>query len=149
MSGARDLEALHGFIDARQAAPYAWGRDANDCVGFALGAVAVQTGIVAAVAAQWHDERSAIRTIARLGGIEAAFDAHFDRVPPALARRGDVAGVFDEARGLHVMVVEGATLVGPGEAGNFRLPRSAMVIAWNAETGRSAPRGAEPEASAS
>lgn len=130
----RDLEALHAFIDERQATPHAWGREANDCVGFVLGAVQAQTGMAVAPAVQWASEREALRSIARLGGIEAAFDAHFARVAPALARRGDIAGVVDAALGLHPLVVEGATLVGPGETGNRRLPRSAMVAAWSVDS---------------
>jgi hypothetical protein len=31
------------------------------------------------------------------------------------------------------MVEEGTTLVGPGDAGNVRAPRSAMTVAWSAE----------------
>ena len=135
MSG-RDHEALHAFIDARQAQPYAWGREANDCVGYVLGAVEAQTGIAAAAAAPWSNQREALRALARIGGIEAGFDAYFDRVPPALARRGDIAGVIDQKLRLHVLVVEGATLVGPGETGNTRLPRSAMVMAWSADSAR-------------
>lgn len=127
----RDYEALHAFIDARQAAPHAWGRAANDCVGFVLGAIEAQTGITVAPEITWSDERTGRRAIAKLGGLEAAFDAHFTRFPPALAGRGDIAGVRDDGDRLHVMLVEGATLVGPGAAGNARLPRSAMVAAWS------------------
>lgn len=128
----RDLEALHLFIDARQAEPHAFGRSANDCVGFVLGAVQAQTGEEIAPELVWKDRTSARRLIKRLGGLEAAFDAHFERVPPALAARGDVAGVPDPAFGLHPLIVEGLTLVGPGERGNRRLPRSAMTVAWRA-----------------
>ena len=129
---ARDVAALHAFIDGRRAVPHAWGREANDCVGFVLAAVEAQTGIVVAPEATWADRAEALATIARYGSLEAAFDAHFERVPPALAMRGDIAGVADEAFGLHPMIVEGATLVGPGERGNRRVPRKAMTAAWSA-----------------
>jgi hypothetical protein len=33
--------------------------------------------------------------IKRFGSLEAAFDAHFERIPPAQAMRGDIAGVPD------------------------------------------------------
>lgn len=58
-------------------------------------------------------------------------DERFGRVPVALAKRGDIAGVEDAELGIHPLIVEGGTLVGPGEKGNRRLPRSDMVVAWD------------------
>lgn len=129
---ARDLAALHAFIGARHAQPYEWGREANDCVGYVLAAVEAMTGVRIAKKARWKDSKGALRAIAKYGSLEAAFDAHFERVPPALALRGDIAGVPDEEFGIHPAIIEGVTLVGPGERGNRRLPRSAMTIAWSA-----------------
>lgn len=129
----RDFDALHSFIDARQAAPHAWGRLANDCVGYALGAVEAQTGVIVAPDVQWSTREEALRTIGTFGSLEQAFDGHFERVATALAQRGDIAGVCDDEFGIHPMIVEGGTLVGPGERGNRRLPRSAMIIAWSAD----------------
>jgi hypothetical protein len=77
-----------------------------------------------------------MRALKKLGGVEKAFDRHFDRVPIAFAKRGDIAGVQDEELGIHPMIVEGDRLVAPGEKGNRRLPRSAMTIAWDATTAR-------------
>ena len=128
----RDLAALHAFIDSRQAMPYAWGREANDCVGFVVGAIEAQTGIVVAPRVTWATHVGALRVIKRFGSIEAAFDAHFERVAPALAKRGDIAGVPDAEFGIHPMIVEGDMLVGPGDRGNRRVPRRAMTIAWSA-----------------
>ena len=59
-------------------------------------------------------------------------DRRLRRVPPALAQRGDIAGVPDPLFGVRLMVVDGVTLVGPGARGLERQPRSAMVIAWDA-----------------
>jgi hypothetical protein len=126
-------EALIAFIDSRQNMPYEWGRDANDCVSFVLGAIEAQTGVRVAPKVKWTSERTAIRRIAELGGLEAAFDKHFKRIPPAMARRGDIAGVPDETFGIHPMVVEGETLVGPGDTGNRRLKRKEMTCAWRVE----------------
>lgn len=127
-----DVTALHAFVDSRQAVPHAWGREANDCVGFALASVEALTGARIAPEVTWSDRDEALRTIARFGSIEAAFDAHFERVAPALAMRGDIGGVIDAEFGIHPMIVEGSTLVGPGDAGNRRLSRKAMTIAWSA-----------------
>lgn len=128
----RDLAALHAFIDERHALPHAWGRYANDCVGFVLGAVQAQTGKKVAGRIRWSSRKAAVRIIKRFGSLEAALDAHFERIPPSLAKRGDIAGVPDKEFGVHPMIVEGLTLVGPGEKGNRRLPRSAMTMAWSA-----------------
>lgn len=128
----RDTAALIAFIDSRQLVPHAIGREANDCAGFALAAVEAETGVRPAPELQWSDWAGARRIIARYGSVEAAFDAHFERIAPAAAKRGDIAGVADEAFGIHPMIVEGATLVCPGERGNCRARRRHMTIAWSA-----------------
>lgn len=128
----RDLAALLAFIGERHAMPYAWGRDANDCVGYVLSAVEKMTGVRVAPKLKWSDQKQALKAIKKHGSIEAFFDLHFDRVHPALAMRGDIAGVPDNAFGVHTGIVEGLTLVGPGDHGNKRVPRSAMTIAWSA-----------------
>src|SRR3546814_3100758 len=66
--------------------------------------------------------------------METAMDRRMARVAPALAMRGDIAGVPDPLTGLRLMVVEGAMLVGPGAAGLERQPRCAMTIAWDVTT---------------
>jgi hypothetical protein len=129
---ARDFTALCDFIGSRQALPYAWGRDANDCVGFVLGAVEAMTGAVVGPKLKWSSEKEALKAIAKFGSLEAAFDAHFGRIPPALAQRGDIAGVPDETFGIHPGIIEGLTIVGPGEKGNRRIPRRLATVAWSA-----------------
>lgn len=128
----RDVEALLAFIDRRQLQPHAWGRSENDCVGYALDASEAQTGKRRAPRISWATRKEALRVIARFGSLEAAMDRHFQRIHPAQAMRGDIAGVPDATFGIHPMIVEGETLVGPGDRGNRRLPRRAMTIAWSA-----------------
>lgn len=152
----RDVAALIAFIDSRHGVPHAWGRGSyspgpstptvagNDCVAFVLAAVEAQTGIRAAATLDWTDEESARRVISRYGSLESAFDAFFDRIPPGHAHRGDIGGVGDETFGIHPMIVEGQTLVGPGERGNRRVPRKAMVVAWDATSARSRPARHQP-----
>lgn len=137
----RDPAALVQFIDSRHATAHAVGTDANDCVAFALEAAYRQTGQRRAARLRWTTLAQGMRIIARFGSLEAAFDHYFQRIAPAQAMRGDIAGVpVTPARDglkpaalldLHVMLVEGATLVGPGDSGNRRLPRSCMVCAWS------------------
>jgi len=128
----RDVMALLAFIESRQVVPHAWGRKANDCVAFVLAAVRAQTGENRGRRLVWSSRGGALRVLKRLGGLGAALDAHFVRIPPAQAMRGDIAGVADPVFGIHPMVVEGEMLVGPGDRGNRRLPRRAMIAAWSA-----------------
>lgn len=109
--------------------PFEWGRKANDCVAFAGGAVRAQTGIDPLKGLRWTSQRSAMRLLSRLGGLEAAVSSRLSPVAPALARRGDIAGVVENGK-LLLMVVEGALLVGPGQR---RAPRAAMSLAWSAD----------------
>lgn len=127
----RDTAALVAFIDSRQLMPHKSGRAGNDCVSYALAAAKAQTGIDVAPEHDWSTARQGLAIIRRFGSLEAAFDAHFERVPPAQAMRGDIAGVPDDKLGVHPMIVDGVMLVGPGDQGNRRLPRSAMTVAWS------------------
>lgn len=128
----RDLDALLEFIDSRQNVPHEWGRTKNDCVSYAFAAAKAQTGHDRATSVKWSDEKSGLRAIAKVGGLEAGFDRWFQRIIPSQAKRGDIAGVPDETFGIHPMIVEGETLVGPGDKGNKRVPRKAMTVAWSA-----------------
>lgn len=139
----RDIEALIAFVDSRQDVPHKWGRAANDCVGYALDAIEAQTGVRIAPELNWTSQASALRVLRVFGSLEAAFDAHFERVAPAFAHRGDIAfapaqpvrgqplAIAEGPFAYHPAVIEGSFLVGPGERGNRRLPRSVMTIAWS------------------
>lgn len=137
---ARDVAALHAFIGSRQNTPHAWGRKENDCLSFAAGAVMAQTGKDPARGLQWKDEKSGLKLLKKLGGVEAVLDARFERIPPALAKRGDIGAVPDDRLGVHPMIVEGLTLVCPGERGLRRCKREAMVTAWNVTARKVKPR---------
>lgn len=132
MSSPRDIPALLAFLASRAAMPHAWGRDANDCVAFCDGAVKAQGGEDKLGGLNWSTLAGALRVLKRLGGMEAAIDARFARIAPAKALRGDIAGVRDALFGIKPMLVEGDTLVSPGQRGFARLPRAAMVTAWSA-----------------
>lgn len=130
---SRDFEALIEFINSRQPLPHAWGRHANDCCSFPIQAVEAMTGRNPVGRLTWTSRRGAMRVIGRLGGLEKAIDRYFARIAPSMAMRGDIAGVPHPQFGIHPMIVDGATLVGPGERGLMRLPRRAMVVAWSAD----------------
>ena len=95
-----------------------------------------QTGIDVRGPLRWKSKREALQIILTQGGLEAIFDARFDRVPAALAQRGDIGAVVDAALGIKLLVIEGSTLVGPGETGLHRVSRRELLIAWSAPTAR-------------
>ena len=133
----RDIPALLAMIEKRSAIAFAW-RGGRDCVSFAARAVKAQTGIDPRGDLRWSTLKQARAAIAQEGGIEAALDARFDRIAPALARRGDIAGIADDRFGIRLMVVEGAMLVAPSAKGLDRLPRHHMIMAWDTESVRQA-----------
>ena len=101
----RDQAALIAWIEAAQHRGFAW-RRGRDCVSFALGGVEAQTGVdVLAGIALWSTLREARVVAAKDGGLAAQIDARMDRVPPALAQRGDVAGLPDKRFGVRLMLV--------------------------------------------
>lgn len=149
MKEGRDIGALLALVDARVASPHSWGRGRNDCIAFAAAAVEAQTGIDPIGRHKWSTQRGAVRTLKAAAAaakgrkvalsrcIEALLDARFERIAPARAMRGDIAGVpadiagSDPKLGLHPMIVEGETLCSPGPRGLQRLPRTAMTVAWD------------------
>ena len=133
----RDHEALTVYLDGRLTMPFTWGRRANDCVSFGLGAVKAQTGrdLVrelrrAGFDVDWNTAIGAARVLRRLGGIAAAFDRVLPVIETGAALRGDLGLVEGEA-GRLLVVVEGATVVGPGPAHAVRFPRSPLIRAWS------------------
>ena len=136
---SRNIAAFVAYLEERQSVGHAW-HDARDCVRFSVGAAAQISSKEPLVDLSWSTRKEALIVCKNMGGIEAAMDLHYDRVAPALAMRGDIAGVVDDRWGVHLMVVEGAMLVGPGENGLVRLPRNQMIVAWDAMSIRSSSR---------
>lgn len=128
---ARDLHAFAGFLAERGPMPFTWGRSANDCVGFILAGILAQTKRDMLPGVTWTTELGARRIARRLGGLEHALDVRLRSIAPAMAQRGDIAGVVDPRFGVSLLFVEGVTLAGPGVRGTKRLPRTAMIKAWS------------------
>ena len=128
---SRNVAALIAVIEARSVRRFAW-RRGRDCVGFVAACVEAQTGTdPLADLPTWRTRREALAVAEGEGGLQAAVDRRFVRLPPAMAQRGDIAGVPDELFGVRLMVVEGDTLVGPGERGLQRVRRTEMTMAWS------------------
>jgi hypothetical protein len=127
----RDYRALVQFLAERAEQPFDW--ELNDCVRFSFGAVEAQTGVSHLEGLRWRTEKGAARLLKRGGGMEAMVTQRLRPIPLAMAGRGDIAGVVHEKTGMGLMVVEGATLIGPGPVGSVWLPRNAMIAAWSAD----------------
>ena len=126
----RDLGAQAVFIAARDQMPFEWG--ANDCVTFCAGALQALTGTdPLSGIPSWKDEKTALRALTKRGGLLEAVSGVLQRIPVALAHRGDVGAVQGE-RGPLLVIIEGLTLVGPDADGLKRLPRSLLIDAWSA-----------------
>lgn len=137
---ARDVNALVRYLSERATMPHEYGRKGNDCLSFPAGAVKAQTGHDPAAGLKWKSHATAISLLRKLGGVEAILDARFERIPPAHAKRGDIAAVPDDELGVHPMIVEGVTLCAPGTRGLKRVPRSMMVAAWDIAKRKKKPR---------
>lgn len=126
----RDHDALTAFLAERRSMPFAWGRQGNDCVAFAGGAVFAQTEHDPLKGLRWSTMEAGARLLTRLGGMEAAVSSRLQPIAPSHAHRGDIAGVADDRFGLLLMVVNGVLLEGPG---GTHAQRSAMIRAWSAD----------------
>jgi hypothetical protein len=127
----RDLGALVRYLAERAAMPHEWGKTANDCMSFPAGAVKAQTGKDPTAGLKWKSRATAISLLTKLGGVEAALDARFERIPTAHAMRGDIGIVPDAELGSHPVIVAGTTVCLPGTRGLRHHPRSAMTAAWD------------------
>lgn len=126
----RDLAAFFALAERRSHIPFNW-RGGRCCVSFMARAVQAQTGIDPRGTLKWNTRREALQVVKGEGGLIAAMDRRFDRIPPAMANRGDIAGIPDRLFGVRLMMIEGETLVGPGKRGLERQPRAEMTIAWD------------------
>lgn len=125
----RDYGALARYLAERQAAPFAFGDAANDCISHAAGAIVAQIGGDPLKDLSWSTELGAARVIKKLGGIDAAISARLRPIAPAHAHRGDIGAVPGPyLGGFAIVVVDAARLVGPGR---MFAPRAAMTLAWS------------------
>jgi hypothetical protein len=130
---SRDIAALIALLEARHARPFGWPRG-GDCVSFAAACIKAQTGVdLLAGIPRWANRAEALAIARERGGLRKAINARLRQIAPAMARRGDIAGLPDRLLGVRLMVIEGATLVAPGKRGLERLPREAMTLAWSIE----------------
>lgn len=131
-------ERLDATITAARDQPFKWGQ--NDCVTVAAAAFQAVTGTdpISHIRGQWRDALSALRMAERLGGstVEAAIGAVCDqlgmqRVPPALAQRGDIGLALGADGRLVTAVCVGASWLAPGPDGLVALKLCSVRSAWH------------------
>ncbi|WP_413614745.1 hypothetical protein MRB56_12620 [Halomonas cupida] len=126
------VKQLHTHITAALGRPFSWGE--NDCCLFASDACLAVCGVdpAASYRGRYHSAMGAARVLkSEHGSISAAFDAHFSRVDPALAQRGDVV-LFDGEHGETVGVVWAGGIWSTGPEGLGRVDATPLV-AWRVE----------------
>jgi hypothetical protein len=126
----RDYASYHRYMAERLVMPFAWGREANDCISHGAGAIIAQSGRDVLDGLNWDSAASAARLIRKHGGVEAMISARLTPTPPAYAHRGDIGAIpgEDYLGGLAIVVIDGALLIGPG---GMVARRSAMTMAWS------------------
>lgn len=119
---------LAAYLEPLRLRPFEWGR--HDCCTFSAGAVEAMTGVdpMPEFRGRYTTAIGSARALKRYGAgtLEATLDTKFERVPAALAQRGDV--IMTE--GLLGICLGGIAVV-VGSAGErdglLRIPRGSWV----------------------
>ncbi|WP_429152115.1 DUF6950 family protein [Aeromonas hydrophila] len=120
-------------IQAASERPFCWGE--NDCCLFVADVclAACDKDPAAEYRGRYRTEIGAKRVLAKThGDIPAALDAMFDRIPVAMAQRGD-ALVFDGPQGQTAGVMWAGKVWAMTEVGARPIPDAVPQIAWRVE----------------
>lgn len=125
-------DRLFATVEAYRCVPFEWGQ--HDCCLFTARVVDAMcdTDYAGQLAREYHNERSALAYIARMGGLESALTAWLDQPLPrvAMIRRGDVV-LFRDAGGTSAVgICIGATIVSTSPDGQALAPISAAFAGW-------------------
>ena len=122
---------LNAWLEACADKPHAWGH--HDCVLFAAGVSDAVTEFDPGKGhrGKYRSAAGSSRYLRSLGWDtpEAAFDAHYPRIEPAMAQRGDLVL---HAESIGVCLGGIALFVGEegGEPGLVRVPMIDITVAW-------------------
>ena len=131
---------FHDFLLARQAEPFAWGK--NDCCLFPADAIQAFTGtdIAAEFRGKYHSEDTAFAIIGAVTGGTTVADAAAwcaakagltEWEHPRCAQRGDLAVLQNgENQIAGIVHLSGRHLVTVAESGLVKLPITNIVRAW-------------------
>jgi len=124
-------ELLLAYIAERESRPFKWGKGRQDCCSFAFGAALVMTGFDAMDGIRDYSTAEEADLLLGENPLREYVDARFPALPsPAFAGRGDIALCENDGNPT-LMIVEGATLVGPGKRKLERLQRAhVQFLAW-------------------
>jgi len=120
-------------IQAASGRPFSWGE--NDCCLFVADVclAACDKDPAAAYRGRYRTEQGAKRALAKThGSIAAALDALFERVPVAMAQRGD-ALVFEGPQGQTAAVMWAGRVWAMTEQGARPIPDAVPLFAWRVE----------------
>lgn len=129
---------LAAYLEPLRLRAFAWGR--HDCCTFAAGAVLAMTDVdpIAEFRGRYSTPRGSVRALRKFGAgdLTATLDAKFERVPAALAHRGDIV-----MSGGLLGICLGPFLVAVGAEGDreglIRINRAAWAspLAWRVQYG--------------
>lgn len=118
---------LADYITANLRKPFVWGE--HDCVLFAARWAQAKTGVdYLAYIQPWTSAREAMRMVHDMGGMAEILDARLKRIPPNLARDGDIA-LYQRC----LSIFSGAHIVGPNLNGLEFVNRMQAEAAWRLE----------------
>ena len=123
-------DRLHAVCMEWWLRPFAWG--SADCVSFARRCVEAVTGADPIAGMEWIDEKSALRSIQAVGGLQAWLDEHYLQVDPARALRGDL-GLMAQGDRVILNVCTGAGWAAPSDVGLAITPLDEIEKAWRVE----------------
>lgn len=125
-------ERMLAAIERHQAVPFAWGE--SDCFTLPMDVVAALTGTDPSEGARGYAGAVSAAAALKVHGwrnLQEAFAARFEETPPAFARMGDI-GLADYPGAIlgGGVVVLGRDVIGKGEQGCVRLPRTMLKRAF-------------------
>lgn len=120
---------MFGVITEHMHTPFVWGQ--SDCCMFVAKCLDAMkdTGYVSWIGAQYSDEASALRFIARHGGLKEAVTSILGDSVEGRPLRGN-AVLFDGGDGLALGICDGSDIVAMGPEGIKRVPKSAALAVW-------------------
>ncbi len=124
-------ELLAEFLASRRMTPYEFG--INDCATFAADCLLYITGtdpLAPWRSNLWSNGEEAGAALDAAGGLVAAVDNIFPRVPRALAQRGDLCLVKDSADQPSLAICAGSVAVSPGFDGQVHSPMRDARLVW-------------------
>lgn len=123
------VEKLLEVMADHERREFVWGQD--DCCLFVARCIDAMTGseVETAIAAEYDDEPSALRLIAKHGGLAGAVIHFLGEPVEVYAGRGDVV-LIDGGEGDALGICLGSHIIAMGPDGLRRVPRKEILKVW-------------------